>query len=247
MIRLRALLVLLAAIPAGAAASTEGFPLQQANTDVSNLASLQRGARNFVNYCLGCHSTKYMRYSQVAEDLALTEDELQVNLMFTGERIYDSMESAMPADKAREWFGNAPPDLSLITRSRGPDYVYTFLRSFYEDPSRPTGVNNAVLAQTAMPNVLAELQGSQLPRFEKKAGNDGKEVDHLVALDPGTAGDMPAAAFDSFVRDTVAFLEYVAEPAKARRKSLGVWVILFLLMFTAFTWFLYKEYWKDVK
>ena len=191
LIRMRALLLLLAAIPAAAAAATEGFPLEHSNADVSNLASLQRGARNFVNYCLGCHSAKYMRYSQVAEDLALTEDELRANLMFTGERIYDAMESAMPADKAREWFGNAPPDLSLITRSRGPDYVYTFLRSFYEDPSRPTGVNNAVLPQTAMPHVLAALQGSQLPRFEKKVDKDGKEVEHLVALDPGTAGDMP--------------------------------------------------------
>ncbi len=244
---LRAILVVLAAVPAAASASEEGYPLQEANADVSNLASLQRGARNFVNYCLGCHSAKYMRYSQLADDLALTEDDLRANLMFTGNTIYDAMESAMPADKARQWFGNAPPDLSLIVRSRGADYVYTFLRSFYGDPSRPTGVNNAVLPQTAMPDVLAPLQGSQRPRYEKRAAADGKEADHLVGLDPGIPGDMPAAAFDSFVRDTVAFLEYVAEPAKAQRKALGVWVILFLLMFTAFTWFLYKEYWKDVK
>jgi len=214
---------------------------------VTSLASLQRGARNFVNYCLGCHSAKYMRYSQVAEDLALTEEEVRANLMFTGMRIYDTMESAMPAEKARQWFGNVPPDLSLIARSRGVDYVYTFLRSFYEDPSRPTGANNAVLPQTAMPNVLAGLQGAQRPRFEKVVDKEGKETEHLVALEPGTPGEMPAPAFDSFVRDTVAFLEYVSEPAKAQRKSLGVWVILFLLMFTTFSWFLYKEYWKDVK
>lgn len=242
-----ALLVLLAAVPATAPAATEGFPLQDAHTDVSSLASLQRGARNFVNYCLGCHSAKYMRYSQVAEDLALTEEELRENLMFTGTRIYDAMESAMPADKAREWFGNAPPDLSLMARSRGVDYLYTFLRSFYEDPSRPTGANNAVLPQTAMPNVLASLQGMQRARFEKTVDEEGKETVHLVALDPGIPGEMPAPAFDSFVRDTVAFLEYVAEPAKAQRKALGVWVILFLLMFTTFSYFLYKEYWKDVK
>jgi len=244
---LRGLLVLLALMPAAAFAASEGFPLQLANTDVSSLASLQRGARNFVNYCLGCHSAKYMRYSQIAEDLALTEDDVRTNLMFTGARIYDTMESAMPADNARQWFGNAPPDLSLIARSRGVDYLYTFLRSFYADPSRPTGANNAVLPQTAMPNVLAGLQGTQRPRFEKKMDKEGKETEHLVALNPGTAGEMPAATFDSFVRDTVAFLEYVSEPAKAQRKSLGVWVMLFLLMFTAFTWFLYKEYWKDVK
>ncbi len=187
-----------------------------------------------------------MRYSQVAQDLALTEDELRANLMFTGTRVYDAMESAMPADKARQWFGNAPPDLSLIVRSRGVDYVYTFLRSFYDDPSRPTGANNALLPQTAMPNVLAGRQGSQRPRFETRKDKSGAESQHLVALEPVSPGTMPAAAFDSFVRDTVAFLEYVSEPAKAQRESLGVWVILFLLMFTAFTWFLYKEYWKDV-
>jgi ubiquinol-cytochrome c reductase cytochrome c1 subunit len=231
-------------------AETGCYPLQHANTDVGSLSSLQRGARNFVNYCLGCHSAKYMRYSQVGEDLALTEDELEVNLMFTGSRVYDTMESAMPAEKASQWFGNAPPDLSLITRSRGVDYVYTFLKSFYADPNRPTGTNNAVLPQTSMPHVLASLQGPQAPRFEKRIGEDGKETQCLVALDAGgegLPGAMPEAAFDSFVRDTVAFLEYVAEPHKAKRQALGVWVILFLLMFAAFAWFLYKEYWKDVK
>jgi ubiquinol-cytochrome c reductase cytochrome c1 subunit len=247
---------LLALFGAAANAATEGFPLQEAGTDVGNLASLQRGARNFVNYCLGCHSLKYMRYSQISEDLALTEDELKANLMFTGTRIYDPMLSAMSAEQGSQWFGNAPPDLSLIARSRGRDYVFTFLRSFYEDPSRPTGVNNAVLPGTAMPHVLAPLQGLQRPRFEPLHDADGKpEVDAagkpvmaLAGLEPGSVpGDLPAAAFDSFVRDTVAFLEYVAEPNKARREALGVWVVLFLLMFTAFTWFLYKEYWKDVK
>ena len=252
---LRALLVLLAAIPAAASASEKGYPLQEANADVSNLASLQRGARNFVNYCLGCHSAKYMRYSQLASDLALKEDDVQASLMFAGGRIYDTMDTAMPAEKARHWFGNAPPDLSLIVRSRGANYVYTFLRSFYEDASRPTGVDNAVLPGTAMPHVLAALQGLQRPRFEDKVDEEGKAVldeagkavKVLAGLEPGVAGEMPAATYDSFVRDIVAFLEYVAEPAKARRLSLGVWVILFLLMFTAFTWFLYKEYWKDVK
>lgn len=243
----RAWLLALALLPQLAAAAAGGFPLERANADVSNLASLQRGARNFVNYCLGCHSAKYMRYSQLAEDLALTEDELRANLMFTGERVYDTMATAMPAEKAHEWFGNAPPDLSLITRSRGSDYVYTFLRSFYADPTRPTGVNNAVLPGTAMPHVLAELQGLQQPRYEQVNGADGAAVEHLAGLEPGVPGELPAAAYDSFVRDTVAFLEYVAEPHKARRHALGVWVILFLLMFSAFSWFLYKEYWKDVK
>jgi ubiquinol-cytochrome c reductase cytochrome c1 subunit len=175
--------------------------------------------------------------------------------MFTGTRIYDTMDSVMPPEKARQWFGNAPPDLSLIVRSRGADYVYTFLRSFYADPSRPSGVNNAVLPGTAMPHVLAPLQGVQRGRFEPAHDAEGKPVVDtagkpvlaLAALEPGTPGDMPAATFDSFVRDTVAFLEYVAEPHKAARLSLGVWVVLFLLMFAAFCWFLYREYWKDVK
>jgi ubiquinol-cytochrome c reductase cytochrome c1 subunit len=244
---LRALAALLAALPAAAFAAGAGYPLQEANADVSNLASLQRGARNFVNYCLGCHSLQYMRYSQLADDLALTEKELRDNLMFTGERVYDPMRSAMPAEKARVWFGNAPPDLSLIARSRGVDYVYTFLKSFYADPSRPTGANNALLANTVMPNVLAVRQGEQLPRYEDRAGADGRPTPHLVALDPGAPGEMTAEEFDGFVRDTVAFLEYVSEPAKAQRKALGVWVVLFLLMFTVFAYLLYKEYWKDVK
>lgn len=245
----RSFLVILLALgwlPA-AFAATEGYPLQQAGTDLANLGSLQRGARNFVNYCLGCHSLRYMRYSQVAADLALTEDAVQENLMFTGSRIYDAMESAMPAEQARQWFGNAPPDLSLIARSRGVDYVYTFLKSFYDDPSRPTGANNAVLPQTAMPDVLVELQGEQMPRFETHDAAGGKPVQQLIGLAPAAPGVLSAEEFDDFVRDTVAFLEYVSEPAKAQRMSLGIWVVLFLLMFAAFSYFLYKEYWKDVK
>lgn len=252
---LRALAVLLAAIPAAASASEQGYPLSEANTDVANLASLQRGARNFVNYCQGCHSAKYMRYSQIASDLALTEEDVKSYLMFTGSNIYDTMNSVMPPEKARQWFGNAPPDLSLIVRSRGADYVYTFLRSFYADPSRASGVNNAVLPGTAMPHVLAPLQGVQNGRFEPTHDESGKAIVDLAGkpvlalagLEPGLPGDMPAATFDSFVRDTVTFLEYVAEPHKATRLSLGVWVVLFLLMFAAFCWFLYKEFWKDVK
>lgn len=248
MIRARLLAALAALAWCAAATATSGsWPLQKAHTDVGNLASLQRGARNFVNYCLGCHSAKYMRYSQLADDLALTEEDLRENLMFTGERIYDPMASAMPPEQARQWFGNAPPDLSLIARSRGVNYVYTYLKSFYDDPGRPTGANNALLHQTAMPDILAGLQGRQSPRYESVPGPDGKPVQHLVGLDRAGPGEMTAEEFDGFVRDTVAFLEYVSEPAKAQRKALGIWVVLFLLMFTAFSWFLYKEYWKDVK
>ena len=249
------LLLLTLAWPLAVSASSNGYKLQDADTDVSNLASLQRGARNFVNYCLGCHSARYMRYSQVAGDLALTENELRDNLMFTGTRVYDTMMSSMSPEHAQKWFGNAPPDLSLIVRSRSADYVYTYLKSFYGDPSRPTGVNNAVLPNTGMPPVLAGLQGVQNPRFEDRLGEDGKPmlgpegnpIRHLVGLEPGIPGEMSPQEFDGFVRDTVTFLEYVSEPAKAQRRSLGVWVLLYLLMFTAFAYFLKKEYWKDVK
>ncbi len=248
MTRVRGLLcIVVLAWPLAAHPMTSGYPLQDAGTDVGNLASLQRGARNFVNYCLGCHSARYMRYSQVADDLALTETELRENLMFTGTRVFDAMLTSMPPEQARKWFGNTPPDLSLIARSRGVDYVYTFLKSFYADPSRPTGVNNALLANTVMPHVLAGLQGVQRPRYETTTGNDGKSHEHLVGLEARTAGDMSAAEFEGFVRDTVNFLEYVSEPAKAQRRSLGVWVILYLMMFVAFAYFLKKEYWKDVK
>ena len=249
------LLLLTLAWPLAVSASSGGYPLQEADTDITNLASLQRGARNFVNYCLGCHSARYMRYSQAAADLALIENELRDNLMFTGTRVYDSMTSSMSPELARQWFGNAPPDLSLIVRSRSANYVYTYLKSFYGDLTRPTGVNNAVLHNTGMPPVLAGLQGVQKPRFEDRkdedgrpmAGPDGNPVSHLVGLEAGTPGEMSPEEFDGFVRDTVTFLEYVSEPAKAQRRSLGVWVLLYLLMFTAFTYFLKKEYWKDVK
>jgi len=233
--------------PLAAVSATSGYPLQEAGTDLSNLASLQRGARNFVNYCQGCHSARYMRYSQVADDLALNEDEVRDNLMFTGMRIYDAMLTSMPDIQARLWFGNVPPDLSLIARSRGVDYVYTFLKSFYGDPARPTGANNAVLANTVMPHVLAGLQGVQQPRFETTTDEEGRKHQRLVGLERGSAGEMTAEEFDGFVRDTVAFLEYVSEPTKAQRQSLGVWVVLYLLMFVAFAYFLKKEYWKDVK
>jgi ubiquinol-cytochrome c reductase cytochrome c1 subunit len=227
--------------------AAEGYPLQQAGTDLSNLGSLQRGARNFVNYCLGCHSLKFMRYSQLAADLALTEDEVQENLMFTGTKIYDAMETAMPAERARLWFGNAPPDLSLIVRSRSADYVYTFLQSFYDDPAQRSGADNAVLPQTAMPNVLAGLQGRQAPLNVAKTDAHGRPFQHMVGMKLVAPGELTPEEFDGFARDTVTFLEYVSEPAKAQRQSLGIWVILFLLMFTAFSYFLYKEYWKDVK
>lgn len=241
------LLALAACLPLAAQAAGGTARLDDAGTDIHSTASLQRGARNFVNYCLGCHSAQYMRWNRVAADLGLTEAELKANLMFTGGAVHDTMRSSMPAEQARAWFGNAPPDLSLIARSRGLDYIYTFLRSYYADPARPTGVNNLVLPNTVMPHVLAHLQGVAQPRYELREGANGSVENHLAGLEPPSGGEMTAAQYDAFVRDTVNFLDYVGEPAKAQRLSLGVWVTLFLLVFLLFAWLLKKEYWKDVK
>jgi ubiquinol-cytochrome c reductase cytochrome c1 subunit len=237
------LAVLLAPVAAVAATSAH---LDAAGTDIHNTASLQRGARNFVNYCLGCHSARYVRWNRVAADLGITESDLQQHLMLTGGKPYDTIVSAMPAEQAKEWFGNSPPDLSLIARSRGLDYLYTFLRSYYADPSRPTGVNNLVLPNSAMPHVLAGLQGVRLARVEQ-VSHEGRTEEHVVGLVDGTPGELSGPEYDEFVRDTVNFLDYMSEPIKARRESLGVWVVLFLLVFWLLTYFLKKEYWKDIR
>jgi ubiquinol-cytochrome c reductase cytochrome c1 subunit len=160
----------------GAAAAGHGSALQLARNDVSNVASLQRGARNFVNYCSGCHSAKYVRYSRLARDLHLTEAQVEQNLMFSGERIHDTIKIAMRPEDANHWFGTSPPDLSLIARSRGPDYIYSFLKSFYLDPSRPTGTNNLILPGTAMPHVLWELQGLQQAVYDGQSDAEHNTV-----------------------------------------------------------------------
>ena len=242
------LLVLVAALaPVAAIAAGGEVRLDHANVDVSNNASLQRGAANFVNYCLGCHSAKYVRYNRMATDIGLTEQQLIDNLMFTGERPHDTMRIGMNPDDAKRWFGVVPPDLSLVARSRGVDYLYTFLRSFYADPAKATGVNNLVLPGTAMPHVLWELQGVQEAVWEGHVDAQGNAQKHFKEFQLATPGKLTPGQYDSFVRDTVNFLEYVAEPAQLQRKSLGFPVIAFLIFFTLLAYLLKKEYWKDVK
>lgn len=246
MLTKKIVLLLALLLPASALAADAGVKLDKAGTDIHNQASLQRGARNFANYCLGCHSAQYMRWNRVAADLGIGEDQLAEFLQFGGGSPHDTLQTAMPADLGEAWFGKAPPDLSLIARSRGTDYLYTFLRGYYADPSRPTGVNNTVLAGTAMPHVLAHLQGLQRPIYETRTiGGEPQQV--LVGLEPGAPGELSAAEYDEFVRDTVNFLDYVGEPVKAKRERMGVWVVLFLLVFWALTYLLKREYWKDVK
>lgn len=233
---------LLAAPVAFAATEVE---LEPAGNNIADTASLQRGAKYFVNYCLGCHSAEYVRYNRLAADLQLSDAQLLENIMFTGEQPYDTMKIAMRPEDALRWFGVAPPDLSLIARSRGTDYLYTFLRSFYADPTRPTGVDNLVLPGTAMPHVLWELQGVQSAVFATDAEHSGPEqFQRFEMLSPGA---LDAAGFDQVVRDIVNFLDYIGEPMQRERQALGIRVIAFLLVFLLIAYLLKKEIWKDVK
>ncbi|MCW0424949.1 MULTISPECIES: cytochrome c1 [Xanthomonas] len=226
------------------AMAAEGAATLQAGNDLGDRASLQRGAKLFMNYCSGCHSLKYLRYQRMAEDLGLSEDEVMHNLNFTGAKIGEHIETAMPHDAATKWFGKAPPDLSLIARVRGTDWVYTYLKSFYLDQSRPLGWNNKLFANASMPNPLWDLQGLQQPVYGKaeQPGVD-KPVERLQLATPGKQSP---AEFDQTVRDISNFLEYAGEPAALKRQNLGVWVVLFLALLTFLAYLLKKEYWKDV-
>ena len=231
------------AISLGALAAGGSAHLQQSGTDLDDPASLQRGAALYMNYCSGCHSLKYLRYARIAEDLGLSEDDVQANLNFTGGKIGDHVISPMSAQTGLAAFGKAPPDLSVIARVRGSDWIYTYLKSFYLDESRPVGWNNTLFANASMPNPLWELQGVQQPVYGKKTASGELPVDGFTLSQPGT---QDAQAFDRTVRDITAFLEYAGEPAALKRQSVGVWVILFLAFFAFLAWLLKQEYWRDV-
>lgn len=234
----------LLALPGFVAAADPAVPLQPAGVDVGDQASLQRGAALYMNYCLGCHSLQYVRYNKLAQGLGLTEEQVTENLQFTGERPHDPIRIAMPAADAAGWFGLAPPDLSLIARARGTDWVYTFLKSFYRDPeSRTTGANNKVLEGTAMPHVLWELQGVQEAVYRE--GTGGRRV--FDGFELATPGKISPAQFDQAARDITAFLSWTAEPMQLERQQLGLKVLLFLLILFVFSYLFYKELWTDVK
>ena len=225
---------------------------READNEVANLPSLQRGARNFMSYCSGCHSIKYMRYSRVAEDLKISDKLRDEMLVRPGEKFSDYIVSPMPAADAQDWFGKQPPDLSLVARSRGSDWIFNFLTTFYADPaSRQTGVNNLQLPGTAMPHVLASVQGVQNAVWDnvEHKGEDGKPVvtTAFKEFEPGVVGTLTPEQFDEFARDTVNFLAYAGDPTQLKREGMGVWVVLFLLMFTGIALLLKKEYWKDVR
>ena len=234
---------------AGAAEQAADWHGLQAGNEVSNIASLQRGARNFFGYCAGCHSMKYLRYSRMADDLRIPEAQLKADLLPPGATPADYITTSLRPDDAIAWFGKVPPDLSLIARSRGGDHIYQFLKTFYVDPSKPTRTDNLVLPAAAMPAVLSDLEGVKAAVYRNvDVVEDGKtrpekRFDHFETVSPG---QLAPAQFDLFLRDTVNFLDYAGEPAQVDRRSIGVWVVLFLITFTWFAMLLKKEYWKDV-
>jgi ubiquinol-cytochrome c reductase cytochrome c1 subunit len=234
-----AVLVAMLALSGSVHAAGGGADLLHANVNIRDTAAIQRGAQLFVNYCLSCHSASYMRYNRLAEDLGLDEDVVMDNLVFADVKIGETMDIAMRPGDAEKWLGKVPPDLSLISRSRGADWLYTYLLTFYQDESGSW--NNLALPNASMPHVMWQMQGIQKPVY---ATHDGiEEVDHLTLAEPGLESP---EEFEDSVRDLVTFLEYLGEPAKIKRKNIGVWVLLFLALFALIAYALKAEYWRDV-
>jgi ubiquinol-cytochrome c reductase cytochrome c1 subunit len=240
------ILITIGLLCAGTALAEEGeIRLLESSTDINSVESLQRGARNFMNYCSGCHSLRYLRYNRLAADLKIPDSELAKNLIFTSAKPFEEITTGMPAD-ATDWFGKQPPDLTLMARERGTDYIYSYLKSFYVDKTRPFGVNNLYLSGTAMPHVLSSLQGLQNPVYKAEKDPHGSAKMVLVGVEAMTPGAMKPEEYDQFVRDIANFLDYAAEPIKAKRQSMGIFVVMFLLVLFVFAYLLKKEYWKDV-
>jgi ubiquinol-cytochrome c reductase cytochrome c1 subunit len=247
--------ILLAAatlVVAGQAFASEGAALPyHFKPDPDNQASVQRGARNFMNYCSACHSMRNLRYNRIGRDLGISDDLLKANLMFTSDKVTDHIISSMPEGEAEAWFGKAPPDLTVETRFRGADWVYNYLLTFYVDPQRPLGTNNLVLPNASMPHVLWELQGLQALK-EASAPEEGEhaEAGHGEHEGPQfeavSKGQLSPEDYKKFVADTTNFMVYAAEPGRAHRISVGKKVILFLLMFTVLAYLMKREWWKDV-
>lgn len=230
--------------PAFALASGGGVHLEEANIDLADKESLQRGAKTFVNYCMGCHSLQYMRYNRMGEDLGLDEVQVRQSFIFNDAKPGDLMVSAMRPEDGEKWFGTAVPDLTLVTRWRSPDWVYTYLKSFYADESRPYGVNNAVFPEVGMPHVLAGLQGLQKAVYSQAEEQESHGA--LEGFELVQAGSMSSEAYDGLVRDLTNFLTYAGEPMKLERQRLGIYVLLFLGVLFILAYALKKEFWKDV-
>lgn len=235
-----------AAMAAGAS-----IPLDKAPQRTNDMAALQNGAKLFVNYCLSCHSAAFMRYNRL-RDIGLSDKQIAENLTFTTDKIGDTMKASIDPRQAKQWFGVNPPDLTLIARSRsskagtGADYVYTLLRTYYRDETKPTGWNNLAFPNIGMPNPLWELQGEQRPVMEKVMSH-GHEVERVKGWATVKPGTMTQAEYDNNVGDLVAYLQWMAEPAQNSRVRIGVWVMLFLAAFTVVAWRLNAAFWKDIK
>jgi ubiquinol-cytochrome c reductase cytochrome c1 subunit len=238
--RVKNFLFLLLAAPLAAIAAGPSVPLDKAPVNLSDHESLQRGARVFVNYCLNCHSAGVMRYSRM-QDLGLTEDQIKDNLLFSAEKPGDLMKVAMTKTDAKLWFGATPPDLSVIARSRSADWLYTYLRGFYLDPSRPTGWNNTVFDKVGMPHVLWSLQGEMAPVYKQEG--EHQVIERLELTKPGS---VTLAEYDAMVGDLVNYLVWMGEPAQMQRKQLGLIVLAFLAIFFVVAYYLKKEFWKDI-
>lgn len=261
--------LILALVPAFGFAAGPSVPLDKVQIDLTDKAALQDGLKTFANYCMGCHSAQYQRYERVATDLGIPEEVMMENIVFTGAKIGDHMNIGMSPADAKVWFGAAPPDLTLVARVRGNDWLYSYMRSFYEDPTRPYGVNNTVFPNVGMPHVLANLQGRQvlpsaLPEGETVAckqvqvvENGRKQFDPLtgtpithedcekLTVVPGT-GTLSEAEYDEKIKNLVTFLAYSANPVKLESQRIGTYVLLFLAVFFVFAYLLKREYWKDV-
>ena len=245
-----ALGLLSGAMAAGGGAALDRFPADR----VTNLPALQNGARLFVNYCLNCHSANYMRYNRM-RDIGLTDEQIKNNLMFAANKVGETMHITLDPVQAKDFFGAAPPDLTVVARSRssgagsGADYLYTYMRTFYRDDSTITGWNNLVFPSVAMPHVLWELQGQQRAVFANEKDPHDAAKTHAVfkGFEPLSAGTLNSAEYNEAVADLVAFMQWMAEPNQAQRVRLGVFVLLFLALFTVIAWRLNAAYWKDIK
>ncbi len=247
------ILTLIAAfgVAVGANAAEGGIAWDKAPNKTNDMAALQNGAKLFVNYCLNCHSAAFMRYSRL-QDIGLTEAQIKDNLMFGTDRMGDTMKAAIDPKQAKDWFGGNPPDLTLVARSRaghggtGPDYLYTYLRTYYRDTTKATGWNNLAFPSVAMPHALWELQGVREPVYETRESH-GHEVQAFTGWKQVTPGTMTPLQYDHAVGDLVAYMQWMAEPAQNTRVRVGVWVLLFLTIFTLIAWRLNAAFWKDVK
>ncbi len=229
-----------------------GFPMDKAPNLTNDLSALQNGAKIFVNHCLSCHSASFMRYNRLTE-IGLTEKQIKENLMFTTDKVGDLMKAHINPAQAKQWFGKAPPDLTLVARSRaaigqhsGPDYLYTLLRTYYRDETKPTGWNNLAFPNIGMPNPLWELQGERKPVMEKVV-NHGVETEVLRGWETVKPGTLSAAEYDRAVADLVAYMQWMAEPQQNQRVRIGVWVLIFLGVFFVIAWRLNAAFWKDIK